>query len=334
MQSRPLGASGIQASVVGLGTWAIGGWMWGGTDKEAAIRAIQAGIDEGIDLVDTAPIYGFGVSEEIVGEAIRGRRDKVVLATKCGLVWHEEAGDHFFNSDEKHPRGDAAERKVYRHLGKDSIIHEVEQSLRRLGVEAIDLYQTHWQDSTTPIAETMETLLALKEQGKIRAIGVSNAAPEQIDEYRVLGPIDSDQEKYSMLDRGHEQDLLPYCADNGVAYLAYSPLALGLLTGKIGPDRVFNEGDQRLNNPRFSAENRQRITDMLAGFQPVADAHGISLAQLVIAWTVHQRGCSHALVGARNPQQAQENARAGDVALSEEELTAMQACVEGLAASD
>lgn len=327
MQHRPLGESGIQASAVAFGAWAIGGWMWGGTEEKAAIDAIHAAIDAGIDLIDTAPIYGFGRSEEIVGEAIADRRDKVVLATKCGLIWHEEQGDFCFNSDDKHPK-DEGTIKVYRCLAPDVIRYEVEQSLTRLKVDCIDLYQTHWQESTTPIADTMAELLKLKDEGKIRAIGCSNATPDQMDEYRAAGQLDSDQERYSMLDRKHEAEDLPYCADNNIAFLAYCPIGQGLLTGKMGPDRVFEDGDQRKGNKRFSVENREKVSAMLAEFQPIADGRGISMTQLTIAWTITQRGCSHALVGARTPEQAQENAAAGDVVLNDDELTVMRATIE------
>ena len=323
MQYRALGASGIQASVVSLGTWAIGGWMWGGTSEKEAIACIQRSIDEGMSFIDTAPIYGFGVSEEIVGKAMRGRRDKVVLATKCGLVWDRQGGDFFFNSDEKSPRSDASEHAVYRYLGPAAIRAEVEASLKRLGTDVIDLYQTHWQESKTPIADTMAELLKLKAEGKIRAIGVSNATAEQMDQYRAVGPVDADQERYSMLDRRFEQSNLPYCAKHNLAFLAYSPLEQGLLTGAIGPDRQFAEGDQRRNSPRFSVESRTKIAELLKAFAPIAKAHRATLSQLTIAWTVHQPGCSHALVGARTPEQAVENAKAGDIRLTSAELKAM-----------
>lgn len=326
MQYRALGASGIEASVVGLGTWAIGGWMWGGTDEKESIKAIHAAIDAGVNLIDTAPVYGFGVSEELVGKAIKDRRDKVVVATKCGLVWHTEGGDHFFDSDANHPgKGDAY--KVYRYLGPESIRCEIEQSLKRLGTDVIELYQTHWQETKTPREDTMAELLKLKDEGKILAIGVSNIAANELDEYRALGVVDSDQERFSMLDGKAEPTLLPYCHENNIAFLAYSPLEQGLLTGKIGPDRTFNDGDQRKGNPKFGPENLRKIDAMLKKFQPIADAHDVSLAQLAIAWTVSQKGCTHALVGARSPQQAIENAKGGDVDLSADELATMNAAI-------
>jgi methylglyoxal reductase len=311
MQYRTLGASGIEASVVGLGAWAIGGWMWGGTDERKAVEAIQASLDAGISFIDTAPAYGMGLSETIVGKAIAGRRDKVVIATKCGLVWHTDKGTPFLNQNGK---------TIRRYLGPESIRYEVEQSLKRLNTDHIDLYQTHWQDQTTPIEETMATLLELKREGKIRAIGASNATVEQIEAYRRLGPVDSGQEKYSMLDRGLEDKYLPYARKNNIAVLAYSPLANGLLTGKIGPERQFPPDDFRHNNPRFSVESRKQVLAMLDRMRPIAKTHGLTLAQLVIAWTVAQPGLTHALVGAREAKQAQENAAAGNTTLSPEEL--------------
>lgn len=327
MQYRKLGASGIEASVIGLGTWAIGGWMWGGSDECEAINAIQAAIDKGINLIDTAPAYGFGLSEEIVGKAIHDRRDKVVLATKCGLSWRTQKGEFFFASDEKHPTAEGS-IKVYKYLAPSEIRYEVEQSLRRLRTDYIDLFQTHWQDSTTPIEDTMATLMALKAEGKIRAIGCSNATPQQMDAYRSAGQLDVDQELYSMLDLQHEKDNLAYAAKHGLAFLAYSSLGQGLLTGKLGPDRAFNEGDQRRDNPRFSVENRRRVKDMLDKFVPIANAHDVSVGQLVLAWTVTRPGCTHALVGARTPEQAGENAAAGSVKLAVEELRLMQVGVD------
>jgi len=316
MRYRPLGQSSIQASVVGFGAWAIGGWMWGGADEREAVRAIRAALDSGITLIDTAPAYGLGLSEELVGEAIAGRREQVVLATKCGLVWHTGGGRFFFNQGGK---------PVHRYLGGDSIRYELEQSLKRLRTDYVDLYQTHWQDPTTPIEETMTALVDLKRQGKIRAIGVSNASVGDIRQYQRLGPVDTDQEKYSLLDRGHEAALLPNCREQGIAVLAYSPLANGLLTGKIGPERVFTGDDLRRNNPRFSVENRARIQGVLAQIQPIAKLHGLTLGQLVIAWTLAQPGLTHALVGARDPRQAVENAGASDAILSDEELAAVDA---------
>jgi len=318
MRYRTIGQSGIEASVVGFGAWAIGGWLWGGTDEADAVAAIKTAIDAGITLIDTAPAYGFGLSEQIVGKAVAGRRDKVVLATKCGLVWDTTEGTPF---------GSGQGKEIHRFLGPDSIRYEVNQSLKRLGTDCIDLYQTHWQDPATPIEETMAALLDLKQQGKIRALGVSNATVEQMDEYRKVGPLDSDQERYSMLDRSIENDRLPYCREHGIAMLAYSPLGQGLLTGKIGLDRQFTGDDLRLNNPRFDAETRRKVAAMLDEYKPIAEAHNLTFAQLAIAWTVAQPGLTFALVGARNPTQARENAGAGDAVLNEQELAEMDSII-------
>jgi aryl-alcohol dehydrogenase-like predicted oxidoreductase len=285
--------------------------MWGGSDQEQAVKAIQASLDSGVTLIDTAPAYGLGLSEELVGKAIAGRRDKVILATKCGLVWHTDKGRPFLTQDGK---------PIRRYLGPESIRYECEWSLKRLGTDHIDLYQTHWQDETTPIEDTMRALMDLKREGKIRAIGISNAMPGQMADYRRIGPVDSDQEKYSMLDREQEAGLLPYCLENGIAFLAYSPLANGLLTGKIGPKREFTGDDLRRNSPRFSVENREKIAGMLALIEPIARDHGLTLTQLVLAWTMAQPGATHVLAGARNPRQAEENAAAGNVRLSADEL--------------
>jgi aryl-alcohol dehydrogenase-like predicted oxidoreductase len=309
--TRMIGESGIPASIVGLGTWAIGGWRWGGTDEQQSIAAIHASIDEGISLIDTAPAYGQGVSEEIVGKAIRGRRDKVVLATKCGLVWHTQKGNHFFDYDG---------RPVHRYLGAESIAYEIEQSLTRLGTDYIDHYITHWQDPTTPIEDTMRALEDLKTAGKIRSIGISNASPDDLNAYIAAGQLDAVQEKYNMLDRGIETTLLPICVEHGVSVLSYSSLALGLLSGRMGPDRVFTGDDQRKDNPRFSAANRQKVARLMDEIAPIVQAHDATPAQIVIAWTVHQPGISFALCGARNPDQAKENARAARIRLSPDEI--------------
>src|SRR5574337_64540 len=286
MKYRQLGGSGIEASVVGLGAWAIGGWMWGGTDERKSVEAIQSSIDAGINFIDTAPAYGMGLSEIVVGRAITSRREQVVVATKCGIVWHTDKGIPFVSQNG---------RTMRRYLGPESIRYEVEQSLNRLNTDHIDLYQTHWQDQTTPIEETMTTLLDLKREGKIRAIGVSNATVDQIEAYRRVGPVDSGQEKYSMLDRGLEAEYLPYALKNNIAVLAYSPLAFGLLTGKVGPERQFPADDIRHENPRFSEESRKQVLAMLDKMHPIAEKHGLTLAQLVIAWTIAQPGLTHTL---------------------------------------
>jgi aryl-alcohol dehydrogenase-like predicted oxidoreductase len=321
MLYHKLGGTEIEISAVGFGAWAIGGWMWGGTDDEQATQAIHAALDQGINLIDTAPAYGFGRSEEIVGRAIAHCRDKVVLATKCGLIWDRQEGQFFFHADRYGAASGPAEKEIYRCLRPASIRAELEASLRRLGTGYIDLYQTHWQDPTTPIAQTMEVLVKLKEEGKIRAIGVSNAS---LDDLKAYGPIDADQERYSLLERAIQSGgSLDYCRRHQIGVLAYSPLDNGLLTGKIRPDREYGRGDLRKTNPRFQPAAVQKTNAMLESIRPVAERHGVSIAQAVIAWTISQPGITSALCGARNPQQAAENAAAAQVPLAPEEIHAI-----------
>ncbi len=331
-RTREIGGSGVQASTVALGAWAIGGWMWGGQDDRESIRTVHAALDHGVNFIDTAPIYGFGRSEEVVGRAIAGRRDRVVLATKCGLLWEgaePRKGRYHFSADEKGlVDREKARFHVYRYLGGASIREELEGSLQRLGVETIDLYQTHWQESTTSIEETMETLLRLKEEGKIRAIGVSNASLDRLTTYCGVGRVDADQEKYSMLDRRLESTSISFCREKGIAFLAYSPLANGLLTGRIDADRRFGEGDLRRSGSLFSGERLSQVRRLLDRIQPVADGRGATLAQIAIAWTVAQPGVTHALVGARTAEQAAANARAGEMILSDGELGEIAAAIE------
>jgi methylglyoxal reductase len=315
-KTRALGRSGVECEAVGLGTWAMGGWMWGGNDDAAAVEAIQASLDAGVRLIDTAPAYGLGHAESLVGRALRGRRQQAVIATKCGLVWHTQRGTHFFDE-----QGQA----VYRHLGRESILHELEQSLARLQTDYIDLYITHWQDSTTPVAETMDTLLQLKREGRIRAIGVSNVDRDTLAEYLRHGPVDAIQERYSLLDRQIESTLVPLCREHGVAVLGYSSLALGLLAGPIDAARRFTGDDQRAGNPRFSAANRAKLRDFFLELEPLRARIGCTFAQLMIAWTVAHDAVGVALCGARSARQAIDNAGAADVHLAPADRAAIDA---------
>lgn len=319
MKMRPLGSSGIRASAVAFGAWAAGGWRWGGQDEKASIDAIRAALDHGINFIDTAPAYGLGRGEEIVGKAIEGRRDKVVIATKCGLVWGTEKGTFFFATDEK-GKNEQGEYRLHKYLGADLVRRDLETSLKKLGTDYIDLYLTHWQDTTTPIEDTVALLLDLKKQGKIRAIGACNASVADLDRYRSKAPFDADQERYSMLDRKHEKQNLPWVCANGAAFLAYSPLEHGLLTGKITADRKYGPGDLRGDHASFTPGNLARVNGLLDRLRPIAERHGATLGQLAVAWTVAQPGVSHALVGARSVAQAVENAKAGAIDLSADEL--------------
>ena len=320
MKTAKIGATSLEASTLVLGTWAIGGWAWGGAEEKESIAAIRAALDEGINFIDTAPIYGQGISEQVVGKAIQGRRDSVIVATKAGLRWDLEEGQFNFEDDQG--------TRIYRNLKPHSLREEVERSLQNLQVETIDLLQTHWQDDTTAISETMETLTALKDEGKIRAIGVCNVNSEELKEYLAAGNIDSIQEMYSMIDRDLEDRLFPQAREVGLSVLAYSPLAMGLLTGKMGPERTFAEDDMRSWSPRFTVECRKKIQALLARFEPIREKYDLTTAQLVVAWTLGQSSVTHVLVGARNPSQARENAKAGQVELHSEDLVRMNKILE------
>ncbi len=321
-----LGSGGPEVSRVIFGAWAIGGWMWGGTDDGKAVEAIRKGVDCGVTTIDTAPVYGFGRSERVVGEAIKGRRDRVQIATKCGLRWDRSDGmGHFTSTDI-----DGRTYRVCRTLKKDALLEEIDQSLERLGVDYVDLYQCHWPDPTTPLAETMEALNRIREEGKARAIGVSNFTPEMIAECLRHGPVVSDQPPYDMLNRGIEEELLPYCADNGVGVVVYSPLHQGLLTGAVTMERTFAEGDQRNDKPWFRPENRRRVLDFLEKVKPIARVHGRTLAQVAVNWCLCQRGISAAIVGARNAEQVEENAGSAGWSLSRDEVAQIRGWLEAL----
>jgi aryl-alcohol dehydrogenase-like predicted oxidoreductase len=317
MEYRELGESGIRASAITFGAWAIGGWMWGGSDRKDAIAAIRASYDEGVTSIDTAAVYGMGVSEEIVGEALRGLpREKVQILTKFGMRWNMTRGEFAFKSQDN----EGQPLDIYKYGGKESVIKECEDSLRRLRTDYIDLYQQHWPDITTPISETMEALDQLIQEGKIRAAGVCNYNTAQMKEAaRTIG-LASDQVPYSMVRRDIEDELVPYCMAHKKAILAYSPLQRGLLTGKIRPGHRFNGGDNRGDSNYFRGSPLLRINAFLDELRPMAEAHDASLAQLVIRWTLERPGITIALVGARDASQATENAQAMQIGLSDGEI--------------
>ena len=331
MEYRQLGTSDVRVTPVALGAWAIGGWQWGGTDEEEARDAIRKAVDLGMTTIDTAPVYGFGRSEEIVGRAIEGRRDQVQILTKFGLRWDLDPGDAKGNEHFKTEDLEGNPLTIVKYGGRESVIAECEASLRRLGVDTIDLFQHHWPDLSTPIAETMEACKELLDQGKIRAVGVSNYTPEQMEEARQVVPLASDQPPYSMLRRDIETDVLPYCRKHDIGILAYSPLQNGILSGKVTMDRTFPESDLRSSDPYYEQENRKRILDFLEEtICPIADRHRATVAQTVIAWTIAQPGVTCALVGCRKTEHAEDNARAAEIELSGEEVQRITGALDGL----
>lgn len=330
MLRRELGRSGIEVPVVVFGAWAIGGWYWGGTDDDAAVRAIAASIDAGANAIDTAPVYGFGRSEVVLGRALVGRRDRAIVMTKVGLRWDTDEGEPYFETVDQ----DGVKRVVRRDARPASVRHEVESSLRRLGIDAIDVIQVHWPDPRTPIADTMGALLDLRRAGLVRAIGVSNYSVAQMEEARrALGdvPLASDQPKYSLVARDAEKEILPWCVRERVGTVVYSPLEQGLLTGKVDASRRFGAGDGRHKRATFQPENRARVNAVLHEVvAPIAARHGATIGQVVVAWTVAQPGVTAAIVGARTPEQARENAAAGAIGLSPVELATIRTAFEGL----
>ena len=279
-----LSNSGISVSTVCLGTWAIGGWMWGGTDEEESIRTIHTALDKGINFIDTAPVYGFGRSEEIVGKALQSvKRDQVVVATKVALEWDEK-------------------ERVFRNSTRQRILKEIDDSLRRLQTDYIDLYQVHWPDPLVPIEETARVMDELLQAGKIRAIGVSNYSPEQMDAFRKVAPLHSVQPPYNLFERQIEQDVLPYAKEHGIAVLAYGAICRGLLSGKMKPDTKFEGDDLRKHDPKFKepryAQYLQAVAELDALAQKRHDRHVLELA---VRWVMEQGAI--ALWGARHPGQ-------------------------------
>jgi aryl-alcohol dehydrogenase-like predicted oxidoreductase len=277
----------LAPSRIGLGTWAIGGWMWGGTDEERSIRTILAALERGITLIDTAPAYGQGRSEEIVGKAVArfGHRDRVVLATKVGIEWRR-TGD------------------VVRNASRARIMKEVADSLRRLRTDYIDIYQVHWPDPAVPIEETAAALRTLHEEGYIRAIGVSNYSPKQMDLFREVAPLHTAQPPYNLFEREAEKDVLPYCLWHGVATLTYGALCRGLLSGRMRADTGFGGDDLRRTDPKFQPPRYAQYLRAVATLEHLARArYGKSVLALAVRWVLDQPGVHVALWGARSPEQ-------------------------------
>jgi len=316
METRKLGQSDVEVSVLAFGAWAIGGWMWGGADAKDAIKAIEAAIDNGMTTIDTASVYGFGLSEELVGKAIRGKRDKVQILTKFGMAWGSEGGDFFFASKDN----SGNDINIYRHASRKKVLQDCDDSLRRLKTDYIDLFQIHWPDPLTPVSETMEALNDLIGKGKIRAGGVCNYSLELMNEAERILRIVSNQVPYSMVKRDIEKEIVPHCMDKNISILAYSPMQRGLLSGRIKSGHKFNNGDTRPDTPYYKEPNFSNILKFLDDIKPLAEDHNATLAQVVLNWTIQQPGITCALAGARNPAQVLENIGAADFRLKGEDI--------------
>lgn len=312
----------FEVPVVALGTWAIGGGpAWGDNDDRESIDTIRKAVDMGVELIDTAPVYGFGHSEEVVGKALKGIRDKVRISTKCGLVWEREGAVQFEEDG----------LTIRRNLKADTIVWELEQSLRRLQTDHIDVYITHWQslpEFPVPVEETMGALLKLKEQGKILAIGCSNMTPELLDEYLKVGKVDLIQEKFSILTQDNWSRFGRQCSEHGIVFQPYSPLEMGILTGKITADYVPAAGTARTMQPWFQKENLKVAVDMVESWKPLTEKYDATPTQLAIAWTAALADNISVLCGARKESQLMDNVKGGDVNLSKEDFDFMAAQAE------
>lgn len=308
MEARKLGYSDLNLSTIGLGTWAMGGgdWKfgWGPQNDDASTAAIRQALDEGINWIDTAAIYGHGRSEEVVGKAIKGIRDSVMIATKCGRVWEGNSRD------------------IGKSLTEQSIRKEVEASLKRLDIEVIDLYQIHWPEPDDEIEEGWATMAALVKEGKIRYAGVSNFSLEQLKRAQAIHPIASLQPPYSMLRREIEDGIVDYCETNQIGIIAYSPMQAGLLSGGFTKERAENlpESDWRGNHPFFKEPLLSKHLELVEQLRIIAEAKNCSLPQLVLAWVLRLPVMTSAIVGARSPEQIKETAAAGTIRLTPTEI--------------
>lgn len=286
-ESVDIPATQLRVSRVALGTWAMGGWMWGGSEESASVATIRAALDQGINLIDTAPVYGFGVSEEVVGQAlaVAGLRARTVIATKVGLEWRDG--------------------KIYRNASRARIMQEIDDSLRRLRTDYIDIYQVHWPDPLVPIEETAEAMRALYQQGKIRAIGVSNFSVAQMETFRRVAPLHVLQSPYNLFERAIEAEILPYCRAHNIATLGYGALCRGLLSGRMRPDTTFQGDDLRRIDPKFQPPRFAQYLNAVRRLDELAQrTFQRRVIQLAVRWMLDQ-GISVALWGARHPEQVE-----------------------------
>jgi aryl-alcohol dehydrogenase-like predicted oxidoreductase len=315
MRTRKLGKTDLELTVIGLGTWAIGGpwqYSWGPQDDEASIRTILAAIEAGVNWIDTAPIYGCGHSEEVVGRALKQMSRKPLIATKCSLLWNDK-------------------REKISCLDRDSVIKECEDSLKRLGVEVIDLYQMHWPQPEEQIEEGWDAMASLVRQGKVRHIGVSNFNVAQLQRIAGIHPVASLQPPYSMLHRDIEKEILPYCGKNKIGVVVYSPMQKGLLTGQFSKAHMqtLAPDDHRHIDPDFHGEKFERNLKIVEALRPIAERNRKTLAQLAIAWVLQRDEVTAAIVGARKQKQVQETVQAGDWVLSKDDINEIDEILAG-----
>jgi aryl-alcohol dehydrogenase-like predicted oxidoreductase len=314
MQTRRFGNTDMDITPIGFGSWAIGGgnweFAWGPQDEREAIAAIERAVDLGVNWIDTAAVYGLGHSEELVGQAIRGMSQKPLIFTKCSMIWDDS-------------------RQIHRSLKAASVRRECEASLKRLGVDVIDLYQVHWPNPDEDIEEGWQTLARLKEQGKVRWIGVSNFNIEQMRRAQSIAPISSLQPPYSLLNRGVEDEILIFCAENNVGVIVYSPMASGMLTGTMTRERIANfpADDWRRRNPEYREPRLSRNLALADALRSIGERHGLSAGEVAIAWTLRHPAVTGAIVGGRNGRQVEGIIGAGDFTLSEREIREIEAFV-------
>lgn len=312
MQTRKLGYSELHLTTIGLGTWAMGGgdWKfgWGPQEDTASINAIHTALDLGINWIDTAAIYGHGHAEEVVGRAIKGIRDEVIIATKCGRIWEGNS------------------REIGKSLRAKSIRQEVEASLKRLRIEVIDLYQIHWPEPDEEIEEGWDTMAQLVREGKVRYVGVSNFNLEQLKRAQAIHPITSLQPPYSMFRREIEEEIIGYCNTNHIGIIAYSPMQAGLLTGKFTRERALSlpDSDWRSKHSFFIEPQLSVNLETIERLKQIAIEENVSLSQLSLAWVLRNKEMTSAIVGARNPEQIQETAKAGELRLRKINIEAIE----------
>ena len=315
MQTRQLGNSDLRITPLGVGAWAMGGagwaFSWGPQDDEESIGAIHAALDRGINWIDTAAVYGLGHSEEVVGRAVKGRANRPYVFTKCERIWNEQ-------------------RQIQKSLKRDSIRRECENSLRRLQMETIDLYQVHWPEPDEDIEEGWATLAELQKEGKVRWIGVSNFSASQLARAQRIAPITSLQPPYSIIQPEIEQDILPFCKQNNVGVIVYSPMKSGMLTGAMTRDRIENmhADDFRKRTPNFQEPLLTRNLNLAELLREIGKRHGRSPGEVAIAWTLRRPEVTGAIVGMRSPQQVDGVIGAADFRLSQDEIQQIETFIK------